>query len=740
MTSELVSNHIRSKIDKVNVNNPKANWGARVLKELGFDTGMVEDYVFSTIHNMQMHFNQNSPGNPSGSTGLTALSMSIGTFLLNDLEYEGKGKKQAVDSIRIGDLFLEPFVKHGFIKLVPPVSRDTMYTVEVTELWPTIGYDIEAVNIKHVFDEPITDGCLIKGQGVKSLQEAPWRRAATKLMSVPWEINKPVYEALRANQDMFVDYTPVEQVDDYTKLQETRRLSKLVDFKITMTKAEKLLGRVFYKNVEADYRGRLYYSEAFLNFQGSDWSRGMLQFAEAKLMDDAGMWWLAVHTASSYNQSYDIDEIPEWCEGDYRSHLESEGLDSISVDKMTLEDRVRWTNENMEVIVLAGRERVFLHEAEKPVSFLACCIEWFDIDTARGDGRDHYSRLPISIDGSNNGWQHLGAMSKDEHTGKLVGLVAQEIQSDFYVQTAKELLKINDPKLNAMPMKHVRKGVSKRGSMTRAYSAGAGKIGENMWFDCRSEDFHEKYDVEEKDCKRWANELVKAINVVCPGPLQTMEYMQQLASYEIGTYKKYRDGKPAGSLYFDLRKELNELYSMDSEERDTDRMEELYEELSKFESVLVEGNGERRIRWRTPSGFPVVYESFRQDDFKCRGSINGKQIKHTIKIKTNIPDIRGYMCGISPNYVHSMDASHMALVIDRWDGHFGAVHDSFSTHACDVDAMLDLTKDTFIEMYDVDNYFDKIREDITGSTDNIEQPKRGGLDVQETRHSDYFFA
>ena len=57
-------------------------------------------------------------------------------------------------------------------------------------------------------------------------------------------------------------------------------------------------------------------------------------------MDNYGLFWLAVHTACSYNHSYNRDEIPEWCETDYASYLEKEGLDSISVDKMTLEDRV----------------------------------------------------------------------------------------------------------------------------------------------------------------------------------------------------------------------------------------------------------------------------------------------------------------------------------------------------------------------------------------------------------------
>ena len=89
-----------------------------------------------------------------------------------------------------------------------------------------------------------------------------------------------------------------------------------------------------------------------------------------------------------------------------------------------------------------------------------------------------------------------------------------------------------------MPMKHIRKGISKRGSMTRAYSAGAAKIGENMWFDCRTEDFHDIYDITEEQCMSLAKILIKAINEVCPGPLKTMGYLQNLAGVAIAQGKE----------------------------------------------------------------------------------------------------------------------------------------------------------------------------------------------------------
>ena len=98
------------------------------------------------------------------------------------------------------------------------------------------------------------------------------------------------------------------------------------------------------------------------------------------------------------------------------------------------------------------------------------------------------------------------------------------------------------------------------------------------------------------------------------------------------------------------------------------------------------------------------------------------------------------MCGISPNFVHSLDASHMALIIDDWHGEFGAVHDSFSTHACDVEELLVKTKQHFMDIYEVDNFFDYIREQLTNNTDDVEQPSLGSLDITEVYDSDYFFA
>ena len=531
-----------------------------------------------------------------------------------------------------------------------------------------------------------------------------------------------------------------------------KRRSKAVEWAFIMAKAKGLKDKdTFYQSVEVDYRGRIYYNEAFLNFQGSDLARGMLQFARKKPMTAEGLWWLAIHTACCYNQSYQKEEIPEWCEADYASYLEAEGLESISVDKFTLEDRVRWTNENMNTLVEAGRTNHLFMEAEKPISFLSSCLEWYDYSEATAANRIHFTHLPLPIDGSNNGWQHLGAMSKDKKTGQLVGLTEQEIQVDFYVQTAKSLYDLTEDRLreimDIMPMKHIRKGISKRGSMTRAYSAGASKIGENMWFDCRTEDYHEIYGIEEKDCQGLAKLLIKAIDAVCPGPLSTMSYLQQLASFKIGKYSRFKDEEVADKEFSALKKAIKELYGKSGKtDEELQILNALMKETDKYEARLVYGIGDSDIRWTTPSGFHVVYKDYAMKSVRCKSTIakfknqGSRQINHVAKIPTRMPDVRSFMCGISPNFVHSMDAAHMALIIDQWNNDFGAVHDSFAVHACDVDSLLEITKSTFVKMYDVDNFFNYIRKEITNNKDDVEQPKLGSLDIQEVYYSDYFFA
>jgi len=636
--------------------------------------------------------------NGKTSCKLTACSIAIGKRILSTLA--SPWAHDWKDHVRIGDLMIETFYQLGMVDVITPKFK-SIKPVEVvlTDLWPTeIPEEMVRMTLNGVWDTRPRDIYRLEQviqfkDGLKSSRpvikrwdetlDGPFREllktpaisAVNKLQQVGWCINQAVLDAVLKRPDKF--YNEGDNSDE--------NKSKIIDYRYITTKA-KALSEVdeFFYALDMDYRGRIYYVESYMNFQGSDLARGLLLFSEKRVVTLRGYHWMKIHAASSFNQSYTRDDIPTWCSEDYASHLEKEQLDDISVDKWTLLDRAAWVDNNLDLILETAANGT-LHNCEKPVAFLAVCIEIANY--LQSDG-NYMSSLPVPIDGSNNGWQHLGAISKDEQTGALVGLVPVVIQNDFYVQTAKKLIEITKDEerlriLNSMPMKAIRKYISKRGSMTRAYSAGAQKIAENMYNDCKTGGIVGKYGITEDHCKGFARDLVKAIELVCPGPLKTMKFLQQLAQDRIG-------------------------------------------------------QGYTFLKWETPSGFPVVYTCNHVRSEKLRVRMRGiGQINHVAKVETDNPDMRGFMCGISPNYIHSQDASHMSLVINQFNQPFGAVHDSFSTFASDVDELCTLTKQVFIDMYDKDNYFDIIQQRLEATA---EQPPLGSLRVDNIEYSDYFFA
>ncbi len=792
---EDIREYLEKKISKIGpLSGKQGGTGATILR---FDKSNndLEEYIRVAI--MQITFCiQRSES--AGIAKLTQISTSIGQRILSMMGDEDPPFSQKV---RLGDLFVEALFALGYINVYRDPSfsehnHEAPYVVHLGTNWDSIGR-IPLIRDKKdlrgtLFTPPrYPNKSVLKRDNFSQeewevIRDSQHILAVHKLQQVPMRVNLGVLSVVEKNKDKFINtdqiVIPMEgnkkkMEDAYyswrmaeikakgetsteiihkkknylkqaelwnKKLIALKAQSKKTMFEYTIQKANVLKHESrFYQTIELDYRGRYYYVESFFNFQGTDEARGLMEFAEGKPITTEGRRWLSIHTASSYNQSYDKESIPDYFTTDYVSYLESEGLDSISVDKMTLDDRALWTENNLDQILNDVTQGHIRTEAEKPVVYYACCLEWAKY---LADPDNHLSHLPIQIDGSNNGWQHLAAISKDEKTAELVGIIPNKIQKDFYVQTAKSLIEIMPEwfEKHKMPMKHIRKGISKRGSMTRAYSAGERTMATNMYADCYQEDFTTTYGITIEDCNELAHNLIAAINKVCPGPLQTMSYLQKLASFELGHYKVFRDGKIADKKYKELKKELKKLlYKKDITHDEQIQLSKLVEEQSHYESKLVDGNGSNVITWMTPSGFCVVYENFITRTIKCKGTIKGiNRITHVAHERTEMPNIRGFMSGISPNYVHSLDSSHMSIVIDNYDGAFAAVHDAFATHASDVDKLVSVTKETFIMMYEEENFYNYMEQTILSSTEGltVEQPSIGKLDLDSVRDSSYFFS
>jgi DNA-directed RNA polymerase len=92
--------------------------------------------------------------------------------------------------------------------------------------------------------------------------------------------------------------------------------------------------------------------------------------------------------------------------------------------------------------------------------------------------------------------------------------------------------------------------------------------------------------------------------------------------------------------------------------------------------------------------------------------------------------------GAAPNIIHSLDAAHMMLIVDRAEFPVSTIHDSFGALLADMPRLFQITRETFVELYQ-NNPLIPIMKDIGGNTREV---TFGDLDVREILISEYAFA
>ena len=99
-----------------------------------------------------------------------------------------------------------------------------------------------------------------------------------------------------------------------------------------------------------------------------------------------------------------------------------------------------------------------------------------------------------------------------------------------------------------------------------------------------------------------------------------------------------------------------------------------------------------------------------------------------------------------PNFVHSLDAAHMAMTAElahKQGISFAAVHDSYWCHARDIDTLNSCIREAFIDMYS-QPILERVRADFISvlGEHGLEIPKLppvGDLDIEQVRDSPFFF-
>lgn len=438
--------------------------------------------------------------------------------------------------------------------------------------------------------------------------------------------------------------------------------------------ADQYKQRPLYYPVQLDFRGRAYMMPGYLNPQGFDAARAAMHFDKEIEMTDDGEKWLRIHGANCYG-----------------------------LDKAPYADRLKWVKDFEKDILAVGQDPMhtipFWSAADKPFEFVAFCDEF----TRMKASRRFLTRLPVSIDGSNNALQLISLLLRDEVGAAATNCIPCDIPADIYRWVADEvqgwLASSTHPYAHGWNTVGVTRSCIKRPVMTKPYAA--------TLYSCRqyiSEWLHDDLD------RR------RAANMAIPF-----------------------DGVYGPSMW--LAKIVHEVI-----DRVVPGVAALMKWLQEVSDICVKAGVP--ISWTAPSGFWVrqAYPTWKREEVRC--AIGPKVRVHAINIEDRGLNRRSNRNAITANYVHSLDSSLMVWSTNRArDIHgidvFGWIHDQASTLAPWVQTLQDEIKESAIEMFSMDllgTFVTEVQAMLPTSATLPPPPPQGEFDLNRLRGAQYFFA
>ncbi|KAI5678798.1 hypothetical protein M9H77_09748 [Catharanthus roseus] len=368
------------------------------------------------------------------------------------------------------------------------------------------------------------------------------------------------------------------------------------------------------------------------------------------------------------------------------------------VDKLSYEGRVAFAENHIEDIFdsadrpLEGN-RWWLH-AEDPFQCLATCINLSEALRSPFP-ESTISHMPIHQDGSCNGLQHYAALGRDKLGAAAVNLVGGEKPADVYSGIAARVLDImrRDAELPAtdpdasrarLLLNQVDRKLVKQTVMTSVY--GVTYIGARDQIKRRLQE------------RGVINDEPELFAAACYAARVTLTALGEMFE--------------AARSIMSWLGECAKIIAMEN----------------------------RAVQWTTPLGLPVVQPYRKLGRHLIKTSL---QVL-TLQRETDKVMVKRQKSAFPPNFVHSLDGSHMMMtaVACREAGlNFAGVHDSYWTHACDVDRMNRILREKFVELYEAP-ILENLLESFETSFPKLKfppLPERGDFDLREVLDSPYFF-
>lgn len=466
-----------------------------------------------------------------------------------------------------------------------------------------------------------------------------------------------------------------------------------------------------------DFRGRVYAQGSLISPQGGDLQKALLHFADSCPLGSSGAYWFKVHGANVWGWDKDtFDERVSQCETeDFKEMC----LD-IAADPVTFTD---WT------------------KADKPWQFLAWCFEYADLlewVEAGNDEAEFLSHVAVAMDGSCSGIQHYSAMLRDAVGGKAVNLTPSERPQDIY----RAVSDIVNEWQQAILEDHTQDVLLYEKIVEKFGAVKAYKFAEE-W---------QRIGVTRSMTKKPVMTLpYGSSQLTCRDSVD--DYLTDLQSK--ADKKALAQGHKAGLIHNFTgkagelpRNEAVTYASMMTWDAIGDVVVAARAAMRYIKAVTKQvAEGGHVLRWKTPLGFEVeqaVYE-VNEDKQVFTNMLGG--CKFRIKEETDTICVRGMQSSCAPNFVHSMDASHLMLAVTYYKeagiNSIACIHDSFGTHAGKTELLRNRTSNSFVDLYqefDVIKDFKEYNEEQLLIEIDVPLPERGTLDLEEVRESPYCFA
>lgn len=544
--------------------------------------------------------------------------------------------------------------------------------------------------------------------------------AVNTIQKTPWKINSKVLRIAEHLVNQGGNMAGLPQMEPFSKLptlenpsqeelkrhkkaakllyeKEASRRGKALRVHINLRTAQRFeqYDKIYFPH-NIDFRGRIYPIPSF-SPQGDELNKGLLLFAEPEPLEN--------------------DEDIQW--------FFIAGAEFAGIDKVSFAGCIAWVEENKGNILDTAAQPLDMVDwwgnLDAPFEFLAWCFEYERLQKHLKDHDGHakgfITGIPIAFDGTCSGLQHFSAILRDPIGAKEVNLAPGDKPNDIY-QTVADKVNIvlrqdaqtgtgdtTDEKTQQVRYgtKTLAQGwlsfgvtrkVTKRPVMTLAYGAKQFGFRDQILEDTIVSHIGEGLFTSD-NANQYAGYMAKliwdAVQTTVIKAVQGMEWLQKVAR-------------------------------------------------------MVTKNGEV-IQWTTPMGFIVQqpYMVYQVKTFKMR-------FLHIIKRfydaeMTGTVDRRKQSQAIAPNFIHSMDASHLQLTVNRAAAaqisNFAMIHDSYGTSLAKAGLLFRLIRECFIEMYlthDVLTAFENDMVPFISSKQHLPpQPTKGTFDIDQIKESLYAF-